>query len=112
MESGATNHGSKGQTSDQSAIRHRRNGDAGSRCSVVAALMAHHRFKLGQTVVAHAPGMPPGPYIITRLLPMVGSDPHYQGRGEGGVVRALLESQIKPVSVTSHVEERVFPKRL
>ena len=59
--------------------------------------MAQHRFKVGQAVVAHAPGIPVGPYVITRLLPLVGNDPHYQGRSDAGTVRALLESQIKEV---------------
>ncbi len=62
--------------------------------------MTYHRFKLGQTVVAHAPSIPSGPYVITRLLPLVGKEPHYQGKSENGVVRALLESQIRAVSVT------------
>lgn len=61
--------------------------------------MTYHRFKLGQTVVAHAPSIPSGPYIITRLLPLVGKEPHYQGKSENGVVRALMESQIRAVSV-------------
>jgi hypothetical protein len=33
--------------------------------------MPHYRFKLGQTVVAHVPGVPVGPYVIIRLLPLV-----------------------------------------
>ena len=35
-----------------------------------------------------------GPYVIIRLLPLVGNDRHYQGRSDAGTVRALLESQI------------------
>ena len=57
--------------------------------------MAGHRFKVGQTVIAHGSGIPIGPYVIVRLLPLVGTDPHYQGRSDAGVVRALLESQIR-----------------
>jgi hypothetical protein len=57
--------------------------------------MAWHRFKLGQTAAAHAPGIPVGPYVIIRLLPPVGNDPHYQGKSDAGTVRALLESQIR-----------------
>jgi hypothetical protein len=56
--------------------------------------MSHHRFKPGQTVMAHAPGVPVGPYVIIRLLRPVGNDPHYQGRSDAGTIRALLESQI------------------
>lgn len=59
--------------------------------------MMQHRFKVGQTVVAHAPGIPVGPYVIIRLLPLVGSDPHYQGKSDAGTVRALPESQIREV---------------
>lgn len=57
--------------------------------------MAQHRFQVGQTVTAHAPGIPIGPYVITRLMPLVGNDPHYQGKSDAGTVRALLESQIR-----------------
>ena len=57
--------------------------------------MPHYRFKLGQTVVAHAPGVPVGPYVIIRLLPLVRNDPHYQGKSEEGTIRALVELQIR-----------------
>jgi hypothetical protein len=57
--------------------------------------MPHYRFKLGQTVVAHAPGVPGGPYVIIRLLPLVRNDPHYQGKSKEGTIRALVESQIR-----------------
>jgi hypothetical protein len=57
--------------------------------------MPHYRFKLGQTVVADAPGVPVGPYVIIRLLPLVRNDPHYQGKSEEGTIRALVESQIR-----------------
>jgi hypothetical protein len=59
--------------------------------------LAAHRFKLGQKVTAHALGVPVGPYVIIRLLPLVGNDPHYQAKSEAGTVRALLESQIREV---------------
>ena len=67
--------------------------------------MTGHRFKVGQAVTAHAPGIPPGPYVIIRLMPLVGNDPHYQGKGADGTVRALLESQIRAVPVRSAAEE-------
>ena len=57
--------------------------------------MPHYRFKLGQTVVAHVPGVPVGPYVIIRLIPLVRNDPHYQGKSEEGTIRALVESQIR-----------------
>ena len=54
-----------------------------------------HRFELGQTVVAHAAGVPAGPYVIIRKLPLVGNMPHYHVKSESGAVRALLESEIR-----------------
>ena len=57
--------------------------------------MARHRFDLGQTVIALAPGIPRGPYVIIRRLPLVGAEPHYHANDESGIVRALLESQIR-----------------
>jgi hypothetical protein len=65
------------------------------RVASVGTELAQHRFKLGQKVTAHALGVPVGPYVIIRLLPLVGNDPHYQGRSDAGTVRALLESQIR-----------------
>ena len=63
--------------------------------------MANHRYKVGQTVVA-ASGRdaltPSGPYIIVRLLPLVGDEPHYRVRSTvDGHERALLERQIREV---------------
>lgn len=46
----------------------------------------------------NAPGVPIGPYVIIRLMPLVGNDPHYQGKSEAGTIRALLESQITEVA--------------
>lgn len=69
--------------------------------------MPRHRFGLGQSVVAHGPGIPPGPYVIVRLLPPVGEHPHYQGKSKDGVIRALLETQIKDTASVSAVEKPV-----
>ncbi len=71
--------------------------------------MARHRFKLGQTVTAHAPGIPVGPYVIMRLLPLVGNEPHYQGKSRDGIVRALLESQIREARQPAVVSEGLKP---
>lgn len=57
--------------------------------------MARHRFDLGQTVIVLAPGIPRGPYVIIRRLPLVGTEPHYHAKSDDGVIRALLESQIR-----------------
>ncbi len=54
-----------------------------------------HRFKLGDTVVSFAPGIPLGPYVIVRLLPLIDGEPHYQARHKDGHMRALLERQLR-----------------
>jgi len=64
--------------------------------------MPYHRFGVGQTVVAPSGVrdalIPPGPYVIVRLLPPVGSEPHYRVKSSvDGHERALLEGQIRPV---------------
>lgn len=73
--------------------------------------MQHHRYKIGQTVTAHTPGVPPGPYVITRLLPLVGKEPHYRVKDENGGERALLESELREGLEGSWIEGRVIPKR-
>jgi hypothetical protein len=62
--------------------------------------MPHHRFTVGQTVVAPSGVrdalIPHGPYVIVRLLPPVGSEPHYRVKSSvDGHERALLEGQIR-----------------
>ena len=61
--------------------------------------MPAHRFRVGQTVVVpwsgSQVGIPLGPYVIVRLLPMEDGEPHYRVRSSvDGHERALLESQI------------------
>ena len=61
--------------------------------------MLAHRFRVGQTVVVpwsgSQVGIPLGPYVIVRLLPMEDGEPHYRVRSSvDGHERALLESQI------------------
>jgi hypothetical protein len=64
--------------------------------------MVYHRYKVGQRVMA-ASGqgdalLPSGPYVIVRLLPLVGHEPHYRVRSTvDGHERALLEGQLRPV---------------
>ena len=42
-------------------------------------------------------GIPLGPYVIVRLLPIEDGEPHYRVRNSvDGHERALLESQINP----------------
>jgi hypothetical protein len=64
--------------------------------------MVYHRYKVGQRVMA-ASGrdelLPSGPYVIVRLLPLVGHEPHYRVRSTvDGHERALLEGQIRLVA--------------
>ena len=61
--------------------------------------MPAHRFRVDQTVVVpwsgSQVGIPLGPYVIVRLLPMEDGEPHYRVRSSvDGHERALLESQI------------------
>jgi hypothetical protein len=62
--------------------------------------MPYHRYKVGQTVVAPSGVrdalIPSGPYVIVRLLPLVGQEPHYRVKSTvDGHERALLEGQIR-----------------
>jgi hypothetical protein len=74
--------------------------------------MLAHRFRVGQTVVVPSSGpegaIPLGPYIIVRLLPLEGGEPHYRVRSSAdGHERALLENQIKlPEEPPANVEAR------
>ena len=76
--------------------------------------MSDHLFALGQTVAASGMGVPPGPYRITRLLPVSHGVPQYRGKS---VVdeheRALSEAAIKPVprSIASERPVRPAPKK-
>jgi hypothetical protein len=64
--------------------------------------MVYHRYKVGQRVMA-ASGrdelLPSGPYVIVRLLPLIGHEPHYRVRSTvDGHERALAEGQIRLVA--------------
>jgi len=76
--------------------------------------MPQHRFTVGQTVVAPSGVrdalIPPGPYVIVRLLPPVGSEPHYRVKSAAdGHERAVLEEQIQPMMAASAPEVERAP---
>ncbi len=65
-----------------------------------------HRFRLGESVIPFSPGIPLGPYVIVRLLPLVNGEPHYQAKCKAdGHVRALLEQQIRGAVGKSAADE-------
>ena len=58
--------------------------------------MSYHRFKIAQTVTLLAPDVPPGPFVIVRLLPPVSGEPRYRVISTiDGYQRVMLESQIR-----------------
>jgi hypothetical protein len=60
--------------------------------------MPSHQFKIGQRVASHSPHVPPGPYVIVALLPLVSGQAHYRVKSiADGHQRALLEAQISPL---------------
>ena len=69
-----------------------------------------HRYAIGDVVVGRSLAVPPGPYLIVRLLPPDGGEPHYNGRSTvDGHHRALLEGQIKAVVKAEPPPEAVQP---
>src|SRR3954466_5636203 len=62
--------------------------------------MPRHRFEVGQKVMVPGVGLhpvvPPGPYVVVRLLPVQDGEPGYHVRSEvDGRERALMESRIR-----------------
>jgi hypothetical protein len=61
--------------------------------------------------------IPPGPYVIVRLLPLVDAEPHYRAKSSvDGHERALLESQIRlpegrSAAVEAPEKPQVRPRR-
>jgi hypothetical protein len=59
--------------------------------------LAYHRFKIAQIVTSLAPDTPPGLFVILRLLPHIGGEPHYRiASAIDGQQRTLPQSQIEP----------------
>jgi hypothetical protein len=78
--------------------------------------MPYHSFKVGQTVVAPFGGphvyMPHGPFVIVRLLPLVGDQPQYRVRSTvDGHERVVTEQQIKRVETIPNNGEPKRPVR-
>jgi len=58
-----------------------------------------HHFQLGESVVATGLSVPPGPYRITRLLPLADGVPQYHAKSLiDNHERALAESAIRSVA--------------
>ena len=68
-------------------------------------MSSSYRYQIGQTVMAHALGVLTGPYVIIRRLPLVGRDPQYHAKSDGGTIRALLQSQIRDIEPTAANED-------
>jgi hypothetical protein len=70
--------------------------------------MAHHKFKVGQTVNLIANRLerhvPPGSYTIQRLLPVEGRELFYRVKHTGdGHERVVSEAQLRPdTTLTPH----------
>jgi hypothetical protein len=64
--------------------------------------MTDHRFRIGERVVASAFGVPPGPYEITRALPLAHGVPFYRAKSvTDGHERAMSESSLRPAPANS-----------
>jgi hypothetical protein len=71
---------------------------------------ATHRFKSGESVISSSPTVPPGPYVIVRLLPLVHGEPHYRVKSTVDKHdRALLEGQIRLISREPEKKEPACP---
>jgi hypothetical protein len=61
-------------------------------------VVALHRFKIGQQIVATAFGVLTGSYEITRLLPLVAGVPHYRAKKlSDGLESAFSELSLRPM---------------
>src|SRR6476646_4342726 len=74
-----------------------------------------HRFGIGQTVFVPWAGavtlVPSGTYVVVRLLPPVGGEPHYRVKSTAdGRHRALLESQLRPMPPEPTCEQSAGPE--
>jgi hypothetical protein len=58
--------------------------------------MTDYRFRIAERVVASAYGVPPGPYEITRMLPIENGVPFYRAKCiADGHERALSEPSLR-----------------
>ena len=74
--------------------------------------MSEHRFQIGQTVVVSAYGAPPGPYSITRLLPVDQGEPNYRGKSlVDNHERAISENAIRLQGFTPELSTAAQPPK-
>src|ERR1700712_210535 len=76
--------------------------------------MPRHRFEVGQKVMVPVAGlhplMPPGPYVVVRLLPIQDGEPGYHVRSEvDRHERALMESRIRALPSEPPGQEPTTP---
>jgi len=76
--------------------------------------MPRHRFEVGQKVMVPAEGLhplvPPGPYVVIRLLPIQDGEPGYPVRSEvDGRERAFMESRIRALPSEPPEQEPTKP---
>jgi len=76
--------------------------------------MPRHRFEVGQKVMVPIVGLyplvPPGPYVVIRLLPLQDGEPGYHVRSEvDGRERALMESRLRALPSEPPGQEPTTP---
>ena len=74
--------------------------------------MVGHRFRIGEQVTASAFSVPPGPYEITRLLPLADGVAYYRGKSRrDGHERALSEPSLRPAPMPASSNDGASPRR-
>lgn len=68
--------------------------------------MPYYRFRFAQIVTRVLPGMPAGPLVIDRLLPLADDEPQCRVMGAfDGHQRTILESHTRPMPMQGKGQE-------